>query len=902
MASEAEKRIKEEFKRVAQKKPEKYYPVRVLVEHGFKRYRCERCGNYFWAAKERKVCGDARCVGAYQFIGKKIIKPLTFHEVWKLFSGHFEALGYASISRYPVVARWREDIFFVEASIDDFIPYVVEGAAQPPANPLVVPQFCMRFNDVDNVGITGRHYTGFVMMGQHAFEEKRNYKPEEYLEHIYLWLTEVLRIPPEEVQFHEDVWVGSGKMGPSLEFFSHGLELGNQVYMQYDITRGIRELPLKILDMGSGQERYVWFSQGKASSYECVMPSVVRKLFSSTGVRATPLWEEFLPYAAALDLDEVADIDRAWESVSKALGVDVRELKEEIYPLTALFAVAEHTRTLLVALSDGAIPSNVGGGYNLRVILRRCFSFIERFGWNVDLHSIFEEHARYLKPQYPELCLGLENVKKIVDSERRKYEKTKKKWRTILETLKGKKITVEKAIELYDSHGLQPEMLKEELNVEIPPNFFKLVTQRHESKTEERKRELPSVEGVGKTEKLYYSNDKLYEFEARVLKVAGNFVVLDRTAFYPEGGGQECDKGKMISARGEANVLYVCESNGIIFHEVDNPVFEPGESVRCKIDAERRKRLTQHHTATHIINYACRKVLGNHVWQHGACKTPEKAHLDITHYENLTEEEIEKIESVANEAVGRNLRVIVENLSRTEAERRYGFSIYQGGVPIGREIRIISIDDIDHEACGGTHCRTTGEVGKIVVLDWNKIQDGVVRLTFAAGDAAGEIMSEDKKIVETLCGMLHAREDELVSKIEELLERRRKLEKEAERKAKEALHALREELSERFERMGDKRVLIACVKAGAAELKELSRMLSGRDTVIVLFGVNEKVSIFVSAGERARADAREIMKKICALLAGKGGGRREVAQGVCERLEDFERVKREIRSMLGDAA
>ncbi|NOZ76855.1 MAG: hypothetical protein GXO65_04100 [Euryarchaeota archaeon] len=548
-----EKAMKAEFRKKAQSDPERYYPVQTLIEEGFQRRKCARCGNYFWSCADRTVCGEPECSGGYTFIGDSPAgKKMDFIQTWQAFAGLFERLGYTPIPRYPVAARWRDDTDFVQASIYDFQPYVVSGEIDPPANPLVVPQFCLRFNDTDNVGITGRHNTGFVMIGQHAFEPPDRYAPEEYLSHIYTWLVEGMGLPKEEIQFHEDSWAGGGNLGPSMEFFSRGLEIGNQVYMQYDIKSGTpKELNIKVLDMGMGQERPAWFTHGTSTSYEAIFPTVVEKLYKVTGVDPDPeVFQGFLPYSGLLNVDEAEDTEKLWGDIAAKLGMDKEELKDHILPVSALYSIADHTRSLLVALSDGALPSNVGGGYNLRVLVRRSLDFVDRYGWDLYLPEICRWHADYLKPQYPELVESLDNVERILDVERRKYEETKKKSRGIVARLKGKKVTTEKLFELYDSKGISPEMLKKEgLEVDIPPDFYQRVSQLHERQVQEAQthkfREFP-LGPEEKTEILYYDDYLLLEFEARVTHVfEDRYVVLDRTAFYPTSGGQLSDIGEM---------------------------------------------------------------------------------------------------------------------------------------------------------------------------------------------------------------------------------------------------------------------------------------------------------------------------------------------------------------------
>ncbi|MFH1408447.1 MAG: alanine--tRNA ligase-related protein, partial [Nanoarchaeota archaeon] len=202
----SDKSLKEEFRKKASADPESYYAVSVLKEAGFIRANCPSCKRYYWSTG-KKTCGDPACSGGYQFFENPPAKrKLDYIETWKEFAKHFKKLGYTPIDRYPVVARWRDDTDFVQASIYDFQPYVVSGEVEPPANPLVIPQFCLRFNDIDNVGITGAHFTGFVMIGQHAFVPPERYDQAKYFRDIHSWLSKGLGLPNEEITYHEDAW------------------------------------------------------------------------------------------------------------------------------------------------------------------------------------------------------------------------------------------------------------------------------------------------------------------------------------------------------------------------------------------------------------------------------------------------------------------------------------------------------------------------------------------------------------------------------------------------------------------------------------------------------------------------------------------------------------------------
>ncbi|MFH2021540.1 MAG: alanine--tRNA ligase [archaeon] len=778
-----DKVIKKEFKVEASKNPEKYYAVAHLKSEGFARYKCKRCGIHFWSVLENpELCGDPACSGGFRFIGNSPAKEeLDYIEVWKRFAALFEKLGYTPIKRYPVVARWRDDQYWVGASIYDFQPHVVSGAVQPPANPLVVPQFCLRFNDIDNVGITGAHYTGFVMIGQHMFVPKEKWDQNKVFSDIHTWLKKGLGLSNKEITFHEDAWAGGGNFGPCMEFFSRGLELGNQVYMLYEQTpAGNKELPLKVLDMGMGHERNAWFTKGSSTSYETTFPTVSKKLYKMTGIRPEgELMKKFLPYSSYLNIDEVEDINKTWSEVAAKIGLSGAELKEKILPLSALYSVAEHTRSGLFAISDGALPNNVGGGYNLRVILRRAMDFLDRYEWDFSMTDIANWHAEYLKPLFPELSENLESVKTILEVEQKKYNETKKKSKQIIVNMlsKDKEIDEDKFIELYTSHGISPEMIFEEAKkigkkISTPDDFYSKVSQTKQEESVKDEIQKINLEDVPETEILYYKDFALVEFIGTVLKIIDNKVVLNQTAFYPTSGGQLHDIGELEGHK----VTNVYKQGGHIIHVLSSTGdIKKGSMLHGKIDFDRRLQLAQHHTSTHIINGAAKRILGNHIWQAGASKSLDKARLDITHYETLTDEQVEKIEKLANQVIDEN-RPVYSNMMRKDiAEKEYGFVLYQGGAVPGKILRILTIENFDTEACGGTHLHTTGEAKLIKIIKTTKIQDGVVRIEFTAGNAAAKEINKDLEILQDAAKILNCRINQVPGRSKELFDKWKKV-------------------------------------------------------------------------------------------------------------------------------
>ncbi len=763
--------LKEEIKKEASEEPEKFFATEVLREKGFSRGECSECGMHFWSKKEREICGEPECGSGYTFINDSPTeKRLTHIESWKLFDRFMQDRGYASIDRYPVVARWRDDVDFTGASIYCFQPYVVSGEAEPPADELIIPQPSLRFNDVDNVGITGRHYTNFTMIGQTCFQPPEKYDRDRYLRDMFEFTAEALGIPEEEMIFHEEAWGGGGNLGPCMECFVDGLELWNQVYMLYKQTpEGYEELGLQVLDMGMGHERLTWLSNGTETSFEAVMPETISKIKEKTGLEVDrEIWEKFMPHSSELNIDEVEDIEQKWIEVADKIDEDVEDLKDAVKPAAAVYSIADHMRTLVFALADGKIPSNTGGGHNLRMIYRRAKDFVEKYNWDIDLVEVARWNAEELEPMFPELLESMDEIEEILEVEAEKYEKAREKAQKKLSELEEQP-SVEEMVELYESHGVSPEMM-EEHGFEVPEDFYTGVSKEDESVTEVE--EDFNVEGLEETEKLYYERREPYlqdgevenfDFKASVKAVVeGEWIVLDQTMFYPQGGGQRHDVGKINSFKVED----VQKQGNIVLHRVPDHDLEEGQHVKGVVNGEKREQLTQHHSATHMVNAAAREELGEHIYQAGADKTLEKARLDITHYEKPSSENIDEIESRVRDIIEEDHNIKVLEMEKSKAEQKYGFRIYQGGAPPGNSIRLIDIEDVDIEACGGTHLTQSSRAEEFVLTGCKRIQDGVVRLEYKAGEAAREFQEELRKRVESVSEMLSAEEDEDIREVQ----------------------------------------------------------------------------------------------------------------------------------------
>ncbi|MGC8479138.1 MAG: alanine--tRNA ligase [Candidatus Micrarchaeia archaeon] len=754
---------KKELRKEFSKHPDVYYLTKVFKENNFERYTCKICGKNFWSTQKRDTCEDPEHT-EYSFFKNKPT-PISYVDMWKKFSKFFEENGHTTIKRYPVVSRWRQDLYFTIASIQDF-QRIENGSMnfEYNANPLIVPQICLRFGDIENVGITGRHMTSFMMAGQHAFNyPKEGYWRDRTIELDYKFLTNILGVKKEDLIYNEDVWAMGdfSEFGPCLEGFSNGLELVNNVFTQFESTNNkIKELSSQVVDVGWGFERLLWFYTGFDNVYEAVFHDIIEKTKRKLPFEMdTQLFRRFAKYASELDVTETSEYQKLETNILKKAEITKEQYLKEIKPMQAFYAILDHTRTLLFGISDGALPSNIGGGYNLRVILRRAIAFIKEYEMDITITDIAKRQANELKELYPELEENLDILNKVVDVEYKRYETSVANSGKIITNMLSKKskITKEELRVLYESNGVTPELINsvaqaENKKIELPDGAYEdIIKGDFAAKEKTSKIDFEVPEGIEKTQQLYYEFKT--ESHSKILFSKGKYIILDKTPFYPEGGGQAADHGTID----DLEVYDVQKVGNVIVHilkdESKNHLKKENAAI-CKVDLNRRRKLMAHHTATHLISAAARKILGKHAWQEGAKKEENKAHIDIAHYEKLTDSEVKSIEDYANNLLFNGIIVTVKEMSRADAETEYGFTIYQGhGVP-AKKMRIIVITDknnnlIDAEACGGLHVVShESSIGLIKIINTSRIHDGVDRIEFVAGEAAlHEFQKEHNELI-----------------------------------------------------------------------------------------------------------------------------------------------------------
>ena len=896
------------------------YNLEYFKENELIRKKCEKCSTYYWTRdNDRKTCGDAPC-DIYSFIGEPIFKERSVEQIRESFLSFFESHGHKRLKRYPVVARWRDDIYLNIASISNFQPFVTAGKVPPPANPLVISQPCIRLEDLESIGKTGRHLTAFEMMGHHAFN-KRGEEREETGE-IY-WKNDTVRycdeylrqlgVDMDGVTYKEAPWVGGGNAGPCLEVITSGLELATLVFMDLKLSpqgqihiKGQRydKMDTYIVDTGYGLERFVWASKGSPTVYDAIFPDMIKELINAAGiVHPLETHHELIMQNARLS----GAMSR--REIAKRVCISPEELKNILGPIESVYAVSDHTKCLAFMLADGIVPSNAKEGYLARLVLRRAFRMLKSLDIAIPLEELVLKQIKTLKNSFPELEESVDRIVEIVALEKSRYDDTLLKGGRIVKQLakqsklKAQKIHIDKLIDLYDTHGLPPEFVSEVVStqgvaVDIPENFYSLVASMH---GEEQKTALePLLDGLKeKTEsipatlKLYYDEPSAFDFDAVVLDSFDDFVILDKTLFFPEGGGQPADTGslKLKEENRTLKVQDVQEVEGVILHKIENGGgISNGTVVSGHIDAERRIAHTRHHSATHIVVCAARNVLGSHVWQAGAQKGEKRARIDVTHFKRISDAERREIELLANRMVMEDKEIQARFEDRKEAEQKYKFGIYQGGVPPGKVIRIVRIgEDEDVQACAGTHCAKTGEVGPIKILRTERIQDGIVRIEYSAGEAAVVAVQAQEELIKVAAATLKVPPEKLPHTVERFFEEWKQLKKENERLRGEIATLQIGLLKDHAKDVSGVRVIAEVLPdADTKEMMKIASQLTEDGFLTLLISERGKRASVVSSVPKhlkAEISASELVKRVCEVLGGSGGGKAEIAQGGGEKVE-----------------
>ncbi len=893
-------------------------------DSGFTRQTCTKCKCFFWSTIERELCGDAPCV-EYSFIGKPLFsKSMNLDEAREAFLSFFDKHDHTRVNRAPVVARWRNDIYLSIASIAVFQPHVTSGFSKPPANPLAISQPCIRLNDLESVGRSGRHLTTFEMMAHHAFndENEKIYWQNRTVELCHEFYTE-LGLEGSKITYKENPWVGGGNGGEALEVLAGGLELATLVFMDLEEDPGgaieingikFKRMPRSIVDTGYGLERLVWASQGTPTIYEAVFPEAVKHLTNKANLEeklasSGSLISENAKLCGVLSVDYGSDLTELRQMVLSRLNslghdLSLSEFTSTIEPLEKLFAIVDHSRALAFMFGDGVVPSNVKAGYLARMVLRRTVLLLKDIGVPGALPEMVEHHINHFSETYPELQQNKAHILDMVNLEIDRFTQTLERGRrAVKRAIDSGGIDQNKLLQLYDSQGLPPSVVSDFASeqghtIEVPDGFLAMVADRHQGETKAKKK-VDSEVNVDATKLDFYDDMEKRSFSSTVIFSENNKIALKNTLFYPEGGGQLGDIGIIEWDGKKSKVVDVQKVGDVVVHQIEGNAPSIGITISGTIDERHRTGLSRHHTATHLIGAAAREVLGNHIWQAGASKSVDRARLDITHHRRLTREVIESIESKVNNLILDNHLVTTNFYTREDADNKYGNNLYQGGAPKYKQVRVVEISDIDAQACAGTHVSSTSKIEAVKVLRTERIQDGVERIEFSAGPDAIKAAQKERALLEETAEKLGVPVDQAPSAAEKFVREWKELRSKISSLEKELATFKSSNLES--EKIGNINFYSNNMSdTDFGEVQKLVREITSEDSNIAAIGCSkgDKGTIILASSSSVEVNCGSILKEALSSVGGSGGGKESYAQGACPK-ENLNIALERIRKELG---
>ncbi|SHM35580.1 alanine--tRNA ligase [Vreelandella subglaciescola] len=840
-------------------------------------------------------------------------------EIRQAFLEFFEQNGHTVVPTSSLVPGNDPTLLFTNAGMVPFKD-VFLGRDPRPYVRATSSQRCVRaggkHNDLDNVGYTARHHTFFEMLGNFSFGD---YFKREAIGFAWTFLTETLGLPKDKlwVTVHvsddeaERIWkdeIGvdparfskldednfwqmgdTGPCGPSSEiFFDHGadvwggppgsadedgdryIEIWNLVFMQYDrdAEGTLHALPKPSIDTGMGLERVAAVMQGVHSNYE-------------------------------IDL-----FQRLLQAAAEATGhADTQA--------PSLRVIADHIRSCAFLIADGVMPSNEGRGYVLRRIIRRAVRHGHKLGATEPFfHTLVDALDAEMGDAYPELRQAREQIARILLKEEQQFARTLDHGMGLLDAalaeLDGEVLPGETVFKLYDTYGF-PFDLTADVCRERGVTPDEAGFQRELEAQRERARAASqfgadytaTVELDGKT--LFTGYEQL-EDDARVVALVdaeGNdlaaldagqkgIVVLDRTPFYGESGGQVGDSGYLYVDGGRFQVLDTQKQGGHHLHQgvMVEGSLAVGADVRPNVDASLRTATVRNHSATHLLHKALRLVLGEHVQQKGSLVNAERLRFDFSHFEPMTQSQLAEVERLVNDQVLANAPTLTEEMSLDQAKDKGAAALFEAKYTDSVRVLTIGADDFSIELCGGTHVARSGDIGCCHIVSEAGIASGVRRIEAITGEGALDYFYTQEACVNRLGERLKAKPEQVEARIDSLMERNRTLEKELEQaKAKLASAASSEMLSQAREVAGVKLLATQLDGVSGKELRGmLDQLKSKLDSGVIVLGVADKsagkVSLIVGVTKDLtdRVKAGELVNHVASQVGGKGGGRPDMAQ------------------------
>jgi len=843
--------------------------------------------------------------------------PLTrTAELRQAFLDFFKARGHAVVASSSLVPADDPTLLFVNAGMVQFKD-VFLGKEQRDYVRAASSQRCVRaggkHNDLENVGYTARHHTFFEMLGNFSFGD---YFKREAIGYAWEFLTQVLQVPAERLWvtvFEEDdeaagIWLNgigidparfgrigakdnfwsmgeTGPCGPCTEiFYDHGadipggppgspeadgdryVEIWNLVFMQYDrdADGNLNPLPRPSVDTGMGIERLAAVMQGVHSNY---------------------------------DIDLFRHLIVAAAAVTGTSNMDN----------TSLRVIADHIRSCAFLIVDGVLPSNEGRGYVLRRIIRRALRHGHKLGINQPFfHKLVEPLHAEMGAAYPELGRQQAHVERILKVEEERFAETLEQGMRILDedlaSLQGTEISGDTVFKLYDTYGFPMDLtadIARERGLSIDTAGFEVAMAAQRGRARAASQFTVGASGdlqidasttftgydhladTARIEALFFDG-KLVE---RLETGQSGQVVLDKTPFYAESGGQVGDRGQLETAAARFEVQDTRkQGNRAFVHSgtLTEGVLAVGETVNARVDAARRQATVLNHSGTHLLHAALRTVLGEHVQQKGSLVGPDRLRFDFAHYEPVTPAQLAEIENLVNAEIRANAAAETRVMSIEDAMASGAMALF--GEKYGADVRVLSIGDFSVELCGGTHVQHAGDIGLLKIVSETGIASGVRRIEAVTGERALQWVAASEQRLQRISELVKASREDVDEKVSQVLEKNRALEKELQQLKGRLASSQGTDLASQAVEVDGMKVLAARLDgADNKVLRDTLDQLKNKlgSAAVVLGTVNgDKVSL-VAGVTRDRTDrikAGELVNAVASRVGGKGGGRPDMAQ------------------------
>lgn len=813
------------------------------------------------------------------------------NELRQLFLDYFKKQQHTVVPSSSLVPGNDPTLLFTNAGMvqfkDVFLGLEKRGFVRAASS-----QRCVRaggkHNDLENVGYTARHHTFFEMLGNFSFGD---YFKEDAIVFAWEFLTNYLKLPKEKLWvtvFREDdeaakIWEtkagvdpkrilrcdekdnfwsmgDTGPCGPCTEiYYDHGdkipgglpgtkeadgdryVEIWNLVFMQYDRQADGKLIPLPkpSVDTGMGLERIAAVMQGVHSNYEI-------------------------------------DIFQALIKVATTLT----KLKNPSQ--SHLQVLADHIRSSAFLILDGVIPSNEGRGYVLRRIIRRAI----RHGYQIEMVSPFfyqlvKPLVEQMSGAYPELKKSQTLIEKVLQQEEQQFAVTLNQGMKLLEEaiqqLTGKVIPGEIIFRLYDTYGFPIDLtadIARERGLKIDEAGFEKEMARQRAQSQANKKfsseQLTQAASHLKEHKetTFTGYDYLEEKHAKIIAMVDQGIVLDKTPFYAESGGQVGDQGKIT----HKNTVFVVKDTKkvgqhIVHYGEKIPAeFKVGEEVCALVDSAKRRATMLNHSATHLLHAALRKLLGEHVTQKGSLVAPDRLRFDFSHFSPMTADEIQQVERLVNEQIRANHEVQIKLTSPEQAVKEGAMALF--GEKYADEVRALKMGDFSHELCGGTHVKRTGDIGFFKIISETGIAAGIRRLEAVTGEAA--------------LSFVEKQQDDLSQELQKAMQQQKVLQKQIEQLQNKLSQNVVTELVAHAKAAGDYKIIVEDIdESYSKQLREIAEQVKNRlEKGVVILSVKQSdktnYAVAVSKNLTDKFSAQSVIKEIC---QGKGGGNAELAQG-----------------------